>query len=111
MVITLAFSGTVKSATVQQHLRVEIRVPRPVKDDDFCCNSSGHVSFFFLYAPLEFCGVTVDICVPLLCKAVGWVAAAMSCLLNCSNRELRSATDLVNFSSITFIFAAIDLIH
>ena len=33
-------------------------------------------------------GVTVDICVPLLllCKAVGWVAAAVSCLLNCSNR-------------------------
>ena len=45
MVITLAFSGTVKSATVQQRLRVELRVPRPVKDDDFCCNSPGHVSY------------------------------------------------------------------
>ena len=43
MVITLAFSDTVKSATVQQRLRVELRVPRPVKDDDFCCNSRGHV--------------------------------------------------------------------
>ena len=47
MVITLAFSGTVKSATVQQRLRIELRVPRPVKDDDLCCNSPGHVSYNF----------------------------------------------------------------
>ena len=45
MVITLAFRGTVKSATVQQRLRVELRVPRPVKDNDLCYNSPGHVIY------------------------------------------------------------------
>ena len=46
MVVTLAFSGTVKSATVQQRLRVELQVPQPVKDDDLYCNYPCYVSLY-----------------------------------------------------------------